>query len=272
MASAAPAVSLCSAVSLLGRHPALAGVDLDVRVGEVVAIRGPNGAGKTTLLRACAGLVRVVRGRAEVLGHDLVRDPRAVRSQVGLLGHATFLYDDLSAIDNLRFSTRAGGGDQAAMAPALDRFGLSGRLATVPVSRLSVGQRRRVALAALVARSAALWLLDEPHAGLDADGRDLLDEAVRDAATAGKTVLLASHEPERAGSLAHRVVAMVGGRVLTGAEGPTHPAAGPDPGEGAGGSDPAEPSTVGSGPAGPSTVEVGRPPVSPARGEAVGVA
>src|SRR5437879_11185063 len=104
-----PAVRFRAAVSLLGRFPALAGVDLDVAAGEVVLVQGPNGAGKTTLLRACAGLVPVVAGEAEVLGHDLTRDRRAVRRRIGLLGHATFLYDDLTVFDNVRFAVRAAG-------------------------------------------------------------------------------------------------------------------------------------------------------------------
>ena len=90
------------AVSLLGRFPALAGVDLDVAEGEVVLVRGPNGAGKTTLLRACAGLVPVVAGEAEVLGHDLRGDRRAIRRHVAVLGHSSPLYDDLTIVDNLR--------------------------------------------------------------------------------------------------------------------------------------------------------------------------
>ncbi|MDQ4069634.1 MAG: ATP-binding cassette domain-containing protein, partial [Actinomycetota bacterium] len=90
------AVRLRSAVSLLGRFPALAGVDLDVEQGEIVLVQGANGAGKTTLLRACAGLVAFTAGEADVLGHDLREDRKAVRRRIGLLGHATFLYDDLT--------------------------------------------------------------------------------------------------------------------------------------------------------------------------------
>src|SRR5579875_1356181 len=93
-----------SAVALAGNFPVLAGVDLDVAAGDVVLVRGANGAGKTSLLRACAGLLRVVAGEAEVLGHDLVRDQRAVRRRVGLLGHQTSLYDEMTAADNIRFA------------------------------------------------------------------------------------------------------------------------------------------------------------------------
>src|SRR5215213_3423615 len=197
-----------SAVSLLGRFPALAGVDLDVQAGEVVLLHGPNGAGKTTLLRACAGLVAISAGEAEVLGHDLRHDRRAVRRRIGLLGHATFLYDDLTVADNLRFSARAAGADLSSAAAAMTRLGLDGRLRDVPAGRLSAGQRRRVSLAAVVARRPELWLPDEPHAGLDAAGRNLLDELVREAAASGATVLLASHELDRAAALATRTVTM----------------------------------------------------------------
>ena len=105
----APIVHLHRAVALIGRFPALAGADLDVDAGEIVLLRGPNGAGKTTLLRVCAGLVRVSSGRVVVLGEDLVADRTAVRRRVGMLGHATFLYDDLTVAENIDFWARAAG-------------------------------------------------------------------------------------------------------------------------------------------------------------------
>jgi len=210
------AVRLRSAVSLLGRFPALAGVDLDVAPGEIVLVQGANGAGKTTLLRACAGLAAFTAGEAEVLGQDLRKDRKAVRRRIGLLGHATFLYDDLTVADNLTFSARSAGADASSVAEAMARLGLDGRLRDVPAGRLSAGQRRRVAVAAVVARRPDLWLLDEPHAGLDAAGRDLLDGLVRDAAARGATVLLASHELDRAAALATRTVTMAGGQVVRG--------------------------------------------------------
>lgn len=148
-----------------------------------------------------------------VLGCDLVADRRSVRRRVGMVGHATFLYDDLSVADNLRFAARAAGTPVAAVVPAMDRLGLGGRLAKVDVGRLSAGQRRRVALAALLARDPELWLLDEPHAGLDAEGRELLDGLIAGTAARGATVVLASHELDRARALAGRVVNVAGGLV-----------------------------------------------------------
>lgn len=208
-----PAVDLRGAVALVGRFPALAGADLRVAAGEVVLLQGPNGAGKTTLLRCCAGLLPVTDGEARVLGEDLRAHPRRVRHRVGLLGHATGLYDDLTVEDNVRFWARAAGAEAADVAAALERLGLAGRLRTVPVARLSAGQRRRTSLAVLLARRPELWLLDEPHAGLDKAGRDLIDELIGAASASGVTVLLSSHELDRAAAVAHRQVEVVGGVV-----------------------------------------------------------
>lgn len=221
-----PVIRFRSAVAFAGRFPVLAGVDLDVLGGDVVLLRGANGAGKTSILRAAGGLLRVVSGEAKVLGSDLVVDQRAVRRRVGLLGHASALYDDLSVLDNVRFSLKASGVTADRAAPALESLGLLGRLADTPVRSLSAGQRRRVALAGLVARDPELWLLDEPHAGLDAEHRDLLDGLVRGAAARGRTVVLASHEADRAEPLAHQIVTVAGGMVLRVESGPAREAPG----------------------------------------------
>jgi heme ABC exporter ATP-binding subunit CcmA len=212
--SMTPAVRLHEAVALAGRFPLLAGACLEVSEGEVVHLRGPNGAGKTSLLKVLAGLLAVHSGEASVLGRDLVADRRAVRREVGMLGHESFLYEELTVEENLRFSVRAARGEEKAIADTLDQLGFVGRLAGTPVGRCSAGQRRRASLAVLVARRARLWLLDEPHAGLDQEGRDLLDELLAGSQAAGRTVLFASHEHERAEAIADRVVHLAGGRVV----------------------------------------------------------
>ena len=207
-------VHLRAAVSLLGRFPALAGINLDVGDGEIVHLQGPNGAGKSTLLRALAGLTPVSSGEAVVLGHDLRLDRRAVRRHVGLVAPDTFLYDDLTVEENVRFWTRASRGDLGQAEAAMQRLGLADRLRSVPAAKLSTGQRRRASLAAMLARQPRLWLLDEPHAGLDQQGRDVVDELIRDASVAGATVMVASHELERAGGLGGRTVTIAGGVVV----------------------------------------------------------
>ena len=210
----APVVLLRAAVATTGRFPALAGVDLELGPGEVVALEGPNGAGKTSVLRACAGLLPLSSGDATVLGHDLRRDAAAVRRAVGLLGHSPALYDDLTVGENLRFALRAAGAPRSGTGDLLARMGLGGRVAATAAGRLSAGQRRRLALAVVVGRAPRLWLLDEPHAGLDADGRRLLETVLTEALAAGASVLVASHEPEEVVPLADRVLAMGGGRVV----------------------------------------------------------
>jgi heme ABC exporter ATP-binding subunit CcmA len=207
------AVYLRAAVCLAGNFPLLAGVDLDVAEGEVVHLRGPNGAGKSSLLRGLAGLAPFVSGEAIVLGHDLVVDRRTVRREIGLLGHASFLYDELTVEDNLRFALRASRTSPRRLESSLERLGLAGRLRSTRVGSLSAGQRRRAAIAVIAARSPRLWLLDEPHAGLDELGRTILDELCVSAATSGQTVILASHEHERAGALASRTVTIAGGQI-----------------------------------------------------------
>ncbi len=208
-----PVVRLRSAVCLLGRFPALAGVDLDVAEGEVVLLSGGNGAGKTTLLRVLAGLLPLHSGEAEVLGHDLTSDRRSHRRELSLVGHETGCYDDLTVRENLRFSARAAGADDAAVDAALEQLGLV-PLAGILHGKLSAGQRRRLALAVALARAPRLLLLDEPHAGLDADGREVLDALLRPAASNGRTVLLTSHELERTRALADREVVLQAGQAI----------------------------------------------------------
>ena len=98
-----PVVEFRGVVALLGRFPALTGLDLTVKSGETVLLQGPNGSGKSTLLRLCAGLVRPIRGEARVLDCDLAIERQSVRRRVALLSHAGGLYDDLTVMENVVF-------------------------------------------------------------------------------------------------------------------------------------------------------------------------
>jgi heme ABC exporter ATP-binding subunit CcmA len=208
-------IALEDVVVVLGNFPALSGASLTVQRGEIVLLKGPNGAGKTTLLRLCAGLLPVERGAASILGFDLATQRQLVRPHVGLLGHQNGLYLDLSVRENVEFWGRTVGASAPEINSAMSRMGVAERLADVPVRKLSAGQKRRTSLACLVARRAQVWLLDEPHAGLDAAGRDELDATLGQAARSGATILVASHELERAGGLATRSVDVVAGQVVT---------------------------------------------------------
>ncbi len=203
------------AISLIDQFPALAGLDLVVDEGEILLVRGANGAGKSTLLRLCAGLAPLSGGSAMVLGHDLSKreQRRQVRRETGLLAHETFLYDELTVEENLQFWAKANRVDPISVEPVLDRLDLAGRLRGVKVSGLSAGQRRRTSLAVMVCRRPRLWLLDEPHGGLDQAGRDFVDGIIQHAIGFGATVVIASHDIERATDLATRIVTIAGGRI-----------------------------------------------------------
>jgi heme ABC exporter ATP-binding subunit CcmA len=206
-------IELNGVVAVLGQFPALAGVDLSVARGEIVLLQGPNGAGKTSLLRVCAGLLPIERGTGHVLGIDLATNREDIRSRVGLLGHANGLYLDLTVAQNIAFWAATVAAKKSEVDAAMATMHVDGRLAKVKAAQLSAGQRRRCALASLIVRRAEIWLLDEPHAGLDAAGRDELDTLLRSAVSSGATVVLASHERERANGLASRVVTIDGGGV-----------------------------------------------------------
>jgi heme ABC exporter ATP-binding subunit CcmA len=208
-----PVIELNDVVAVLGQFPALAGANLQVSRGEIVLLQGPNGAGKTSILRVCAGLLPIERGSGRVLGIDLVTQRDEVRSRVGLLGHSNGLYLDLTVEQNIRFWASMVNATEDEIVRAMSLMRIDGRLSSVKTARLSAGQRRRCALASLIVRRAEIWLLDEPHAGLDAQGRDELDSVLRHAVSAGATIVLASHEMERASALATRVVTVDGGGV-----------------------------------------------------------
>jgi heme ABC exporter ATP-binding subunit CcmA len=204
-------IDLKGVVAVLGSFPALAGVDLSVARGEIVLLQGPNGAGKTSLLRVCAGLLPIERGSGPILGIDVASQREDIRSRVGFLGHANGLYLDLTVKQNMKFWAATVGATDTEVDAAMARMRVDGRLTNVRTAQLSAGQRRRTALASLIVRRAEIWLLDEPHAGLDATGRDEIDRVLREAVSAGATVVLASHESERASELAHRIVTIDGG-------------------------------------------------------------
>ena len=191
-------------------------MNLDIEPYSTSVLVGANGAGKTSLLRFLAGLENLQSGDATVLGIDLARgDRRQLRRRVGWMGHDGSFYDELTVKDNLVFAARALERPLDTIDPALERVGLLGRSSTL-ASRLSAGQRRRLALAWLLVRRAELWILDEPYASLDESGRHFLDALIRDVVTSGATVVMSSHDPLIDSSLETSTVVMSGGRVASG--------------------------------------------------------
>jgi len=198
----------------LGQFPALTGATMNIREGEVVLIKGPNGAGKSTLLRLCAGLLPMRSGTGTVLNFDLRTQRMELRAHIGLLGHRTGLYPDLTVSENLKFWANAYGANNIEVDKAKAFLGLNDRLGSVQVQNLSEGQRRRTSFALLLIKRPSIWLLDEPYAGLDSDGRELVNSSILQASELGTTILIASHEIDKIGSSQERTLLVKGGRIV----------------------------------------------------------
>ena len=214
MSGPSPVVALSDAVVLVGGFPLLSGVNLELSVTSLNVVTGANGAGKTSLLRLLGGLVTLTSGTGVVSGVDLRSgDLRELRRRVGWLGHEGSFYDDLSASENLTFAAKALARPTSEIAGVLDRVELSSR-ATTPTKQLSAGQRRRLGLAWLLLRRPELWLLDEPYASLDDEGRTFFDQLVGDVVKSGATVVVSAHDPLRSSALAPRTITLAGGLVV----------------------------------------------------------
>ena len=197
-----------------GRVPVLFPLSFTLTSGEALALLGPNGSGKTTLLRVLAGVVRSSAGELEVCGRVMPEDRRLVTRDIALVGHDSYLYDDLTGIENLKFSTSMRGASVPDMRllEALHAVGMS-RAATSRVRTYSAGMKRRVGLAGLLLLAPRLLLLDEPHASLDSEGQSLIDAIVYEAQGSGRGVVLASHDHARALALCSTVLVLDGGKV-----------------------------------------------------------
>jgi heme ABC exporter ATP-binding subunit CcmA len=210
-----PVVTLRGAVSMVNGFPLLSGVDLQLAPSSLTVLVGANGAGKTSLLRLLAGLIGLTSGEGNVLDFDLARDERRLlRRHVGWLGHEGSFYDDLTVVENLTFAAKALARPLDDLSEVLARVDLEGRRDTI-TKALSAGQRRRLGLAWLLLRRPQLWLLDEPYASLDDEGRTFFDALLAEVIERGATVVVSAHDPLRSAQLAPSTVTMVGGRVVT---------------------------------------------------------
>jgi heme exporter protein A len=173
-----------------GERLVFRGLSFALRPGEALVLRGPNGAGKSSLLRLCAALLRPAAGRLSWDGADVWNEPDAFRARIAYLGHLDGVKPLLTARENVDFWARLRGGGEAGA--GLDAFGIA-HLAALPARFLSAGQKKRVALARLIAAPAALWLLDEPTVSLDEDGAARLAAACAAHRARGGMIVAATH-------------------------------------------------------------------------------
>ena len=179
-----------------GRKRLFSDLNFQLQPGECLHVQGANGAGKTSLLRIVCGLAEALSGKICWRGQDTRIDPGAWRAELVYLGHTPGLKDELSAAENLRFQSQIDGWALSSeqIDGALQRVGL-GRQQQVPLRRFSQGQKRRAALARLIARPVALWVLDEPLAALDQPAQQLVAHLLAGPVQAGGRALVPSHPP-----------------------------------------------------------------------------
>ncbi len=213
----ANAIETIGLMKSFGKTRALAGVDLSIREGSVFGLLGPNGAGKTTFIRILATLIRPDGGAATILGHDVVRDAKAVRQKVSLTGQYASVDEDLTGNENLVLVGRLLGMSwrqaRERAGALLEAFGLA-EAAGRQVRTYSGGMRRRVDIAASLVVIPEVLFLDEPTTGLDPRSRNQVWELVRRIAAEGTTVLLTTQYLEEADRLAERMAVIDHGRVI----------------------------------------------------------
>ncbi|MFV2007874.1 MAG: heme ABC exporter ATP-binding protein CcmA [Longimicrobiales bacterium] len=217
--AAEPALSAHRVAQRFGHHVVLRDATFDIQWGTATGLLGANGAGKTTLLRILAGSLSPTRGSISVGGACLRGNADALRSSTALLAGESYLYDTLTAAENIRFAVRMTGGDASAsrITEALDHVGLS-YARDRRVRHFSSGMRKRLALARVVTMEPPVLLLDEPYASLDDDATHLVDRIVERWRTGGRAVVMATHRRERAERVCDRCLYLVDGIAL-----PEHP-------------------------------------------------
>jgi heme exporter protein A len=176
-----------------GDRHVLRGVSLELHPGELMHVSGPNGTGKTTLLRVVSGLLRPEKGSVAWQGRSIAATAAEYQAALAYASHEPALKSDLTALENLRFTVGLKRRVTAAeLRSSLERTGV-GTCADLPARVLSAGQRRRVAMARVLAFQADLWLLDEPYTNLDGSGSALLSALLAEHVGRGGVALVVAH-------------------------------------------------------------------------------
>jgi ABC-2 type transport system ATP-binding protein len=212
-----PAIVVAGVRKTFDDTTVLDGLDLTVAEGTIFALLGPNGAGKTTMVRILSTLIPPDAGQLRVAGHDVVREPDAVRSVIGVTGQFSALDDLCTGRENMRLMAdlnhldrKAG---EARVSELLDRFGLTD-VAHKPVTTYSGGLRRRLDLAMTLVGDPRVIFLDEPTTGLDPGSRRMMWDSIRRLVAAGVTILLTTQYLDEADELADQIAVLDRGRIV----------------------------------------------------------
>ncbi len=195
--------------------PILRGINLELAQGQRLALMGANGAGKTTLLRTLAALTKADNGTVTLAGLDMQHDAQQIRHLVGLVAHQPYLYEELTALENLLFFGKLYNVPSAReRATELLRMAGLERRACDRVGTFSRGQVQRLAWARALLHSPQLLLLDEPDTGLDSEGLALIERLLTMHTQQGGTTLFTTHQLERALHLGDQVAMLANGRII----------------------------------------------------------
>jgi heme exporter protein A len=208
------AIHLEQLTKTFGHIRALAGIDLTIKKGEFFTLFGPNGAGKTTLVRILSTLEHPCGGKVRIDGIDISDDPESIRSGIGVISHHTYLYNNLSAYENLRFYGRLYeiADLEKRINTVIDRVGLSGREHDL-VRTYSRGMQQRLSIARAILHSPSILLLDEPYTGLDQHAAQMLNDLMAEH-KGERTIFLITHNLSRGLALCDRVAVQVKGKII----------------------------------------------------------
>ena len=214
MSNDIPAIEVRDVSKRFGPRWAVARLTYSLPTGRSLLLTGHNGSGKTTLLRMMSTATFPTAGELRIFGQDTRREREALRRVVGLLSHASFLYEDLTAEQNLTLLGRllALDGLKAKVSELLDRVGLRQR-SDSPARHFSAGMRKRLAIARLLLKAPRLALLDEPFGELDPSGINQMEGHIRDLQKTGTTVVLATHLIEQGERLTQERLHLENGRL-----------------------------------------------------------
>jgi len=209
-----PAIEIEGLSKAFGRSQVLRRLELSVPWGERLTVLGPNGSGKTTLIKVLATLTRHDHGTVRVAGLDVARRGQSVRRMVGVVTHSPLLYDQLTGHENLTFCGRMFGLDRLGerIVSAAGQMGMTARLHQ-RVSTLSHGLRKRLTIARALLHEPRLLLMDEPESGLDQEALAMLDAVIGDPEHPTRTILMTTHNLERALSVGQRLAILARGEI-----------------------------------------------------------
>ena len=198
-----------------GNFDALRGVDLHVKRGEFMTLFGPNGAGKTTLIKLLATLTSPTSGTLSVYGYDVRKDVNNIRSVIGVISHDPYLYDNLSAFENIKFFGTLYGLDDVdnRARSVIKQVGLEKRMNDL-VRTFSRGMKQRLTVARAIVHEPKILLLDEPYTGLDQHGAQIFGEMLSDLKSQRRTILMTTHNIEEGLDLSDRIGILAKGKIV----------------------------------------------------------